>query len=254
MKKILALVLLVAMLCCMMASCEKTDVLLEKADEALENAPYKVTMKTTFKADNAELNTILSQTAVEVPVIVDGENIAMDLNIPELGVEGAKIIVVDKVMYMSLEISGMDAKFKVSLTDEQFEKFMEENNATMPVDYKYYDKYEMEKDGDKKIITCTELNKDGKDMLKERVSAMLNAMGNDSDVDYDEIDFELVIKDGKYDSQEMAMDYTISVEGLTAKITATMKSSYDYGDEYKVEVPEDADSYTEMKYEDIFGK
>ncbi len=254
MKKILALVLMVAMLCCMMVSCEKTDDLLAKADDALKNEPYKVTMKSTFKADNEQLNAILSATEVEVPVIVDGENVSMELNIPELGIEGAKIIVVDQVMYMSLKVASTDVKFKIALTDEEFAEFMEENNATMPVDYKYYDKYEMEKDGDKKVITCKELNEDGKKMLKERAAGMLNAMNNDSDVDYDEIDFELVIKDGKYDSQKMVMDYTIEVEGLSAEITATMKSSYDYSDEYKITAPKDADSYTEMDYKDVFGK
>ena len=76
MKKILALVLMVAMLCCMMVSCEKTDDLLEKADDALTNAPYKVTMKTTFKADNPELNAALAANAVEIPIIIP----TVDLN------------------------------------------------------------------------------------------------------------------------------------------------------------------------------
>ncbi len=252
MKKILALVLMVAMLCCMMVSCEKTDALLEKADDALVNAPYKVTMKTTFKADNPELNAALAANAVEIPIIIDGENVSMDMSIPALGIQNSKIVVVDKVLYMLVEAQGITVKYKCTLTDEQFEQFMADNNATMPIEHKYFDKKDTEKDGSKKIITCSELNQDGKDMLKERAQKMLAALGNDSEADYDEIQLELIIEDGKYASQEIEMDYDISVEGVSFSVSATTKSSYDYDEDYKVTAPEDADSYTEMEYEDLF--
>lgn len=231
---------------------KKTEELLQNADEVLAKTAYKVIMKTSFKAEDKNLDAALAANTIEIPIIIDGENLSMDMSMPALGVDRSTIVVVDKVLYMLVEANGNTVKYKCSLTQEQFEKFMAENNVTMPVEYKYFNEKKVKTDDDRKIISCSKLNQAGKDMLKERAKNVLESMGNNSEPAYDEIELALVVKDGKYVSQEIEMDYSITVQDQKFNISATISSRYDYSEEYKVVLPEDADSYTEMKYEDLF--
>jgi len=280
MKKIITLLMIVAMMFTLLVSCDsalkdedlddlpaeeeeenkkdkedskkKTEELLQNADEVLAKTAYKVIMKTSFKAEDKNLDAALAANTIEIPIIIDGENLSMDMSMPALGVDRSTIVVVDKVLYMLVEANGNTVKYKCSLTQEQFEKFMAENNVTMPVEYKYFNEKKVKTDDDSKIISCSKLNQAGKDMLKERAKNVLESMGNNSEPAYDEIELALVVKDGKYVSQEIEMDYSITVQDQKFNVSATISSRYDYSEEYKVVLPEDADSYTEMKYEDLF--
>lgn len=280
MKKIVAILMIVAMMFTLLVSCDsalkdedlddlpaeeeeenkkdkedskkKTEELLQKADEVLAKTAYKVIMKTSFKAEDKNLDAALAANAMEIPIIIDGENISMDMSMPALGVDRSTIVVVDKVLYMLVESNGNTVKYKCSLTQEQFEKFMAENNVTMPIEYKYFNEKKVKTDDDSKIISCSKLNQAGKDMLKERAKNLLQNMGNDSEPAYDEIELELVVKDSKYVSQKIEMDYNITVQGQKFNVSSITSSRYDYSEEYKVVLPEDADTYTEVDYGILF--
>lgn len=280
MKKIVAILMIVAMMFTLLVSCDsalkdedlddlpaeeeeenkkdkedskkKTEELLQKADEVLAKTAYKVIMKTSFKAEDKNLDAALAANAMEIPIIIDGENISMDMSMPALGVDRSTIVVVDKVLYMLVESNGNTVKYKCSLTQEQFEKFMAENNVTMPIEYKYFNEKKVKTDDDSKIISCSKLNQAGKDMLKERAKNLLQNMGNDSEPAYDEIELELVVKDSKYVSQKIEMDYSITVQGQKFNVSSITSSRYDYSEEYKVVLPEDADTYTEVDYGILF--
>lgn len=280
MKKIVAILMIVAMMFTLLVSCDsalkdedlddlpaeeeeenkkdkedskkKTEELLQKADEVLAKTAYKVIMKTSFKAEDKNLDAALAANAMEIPIIIDGENISMDMSMPALGVDRSTIVIVDKVLYMLVESNGNTVKYKCSLTQEQFEKFMAENNVTMPIEYKYFNEKKVKTDDDSKIISCSKLNQAGKDMLKERAKNVLQNMGNDSEPAYDEIELELVVKDSKYVSQKIEMDYSITVQGQKFNVSSITSSRYDYSEEYKVVLPEDADTYTEVDYGVLF--
>ena len=280
MKKIVAILMIVAMMFTLLVSCDsalkdedlddlpaeeeeenkkdkedskkKTEELLQKADEVLAKTAYKVIMKTSFKAEDKNLDAALAANAMEIPIIIDGENISMDMSMPALGVDRSTIVVVDKVLYMLVESNGNTVKYKCSLTQEQFEKFMAENNVTMPIEYKYFNEKKVKTDDDSKIISCSKLNQAGKDMLKERAKNLLQNMGNDSEPAYDEIELELVVKDSKYVSQKIEMDYSITAQGQKFNVSSITSSRYDYSEEYKVVLPEDADTYTEVDYGILF--
>ena len=104
MKKILAVVMTLVLMCGMLVSCENAESILAKADEALTEAPYKLNMKLNFECDNEELNQIFSLMNMDIPVSVDGENLAMDMSIDIMGVSASsKMVVADKVLYYDME-------------------------------------------------------------------------------------------------------------------------------------------------------
>ena len=101
MKKILAFLMIAVLLCTMLVSCdEDAQTLLEEADAALLENPYKLTVKMNFECDNEEIGEYLSMMNLEVPVVVDGKNMSMDMSMDVMGETMAAVIVVyDKVLY-----------------------------------------------------------------------------------------------------------------------------------------------------------
>ncbi len=65
--------------------------------------------------------------------------------------------------------------------------------------------------------------------------------------------YEIILKDGKYESMILNCDYAIAVEGLTCNIDFEISAEYTYNNVQNVVVPSDAASYTEVDYDDIMG-
>ena len=77
MKKILAFLMVAVLLCTMLVSCdEDAQALLESADSALLENPYKLTVKMNMECDDEEINEYLSMMNIEIPMTVDGNNLA----------------------------------------------------------------------------------------------------------------------------------------------------------------------------------
>jgi hypothetical protein len=90
MKKLIVLVMILALTCGLLSSCiggaEPTaEALVSNAEEVLAEAPYTLTMKMNFACDNEEVNEILSAMNMEIPVTVDGKNLAMDIEMSMMG-------------------------------------------------------------------------------------------------------------------------------------------------------------------------
>ena len=124
MKKLLALVLFIALMCSTLISCdlfqkepevyvETAEDVIEKADAALLEAPYKVTLKMEYESNNREINAIISPLSMEMPMIIDGNNVAMDMTVKSNGsYVDVKARVVDKVMYYDVITPGQIVKIK----------------------------------------------------------------------------------------------------------------------------------------------
>ena len=165
MKKILILVIVLILTCSMLVSCDNAKSLLKKADAALEKKPYAVTMKMKFECDDAEINRLFSHMNIEIPMTVDGKNVAMNMKMDIANyTTKAKIIIADMVMYGDIEMLGQTAKVKTPLNEDQYKDFMEENNTEMAVTPEDFAKLTVESKDGRKYITCEEISKEG---LKE---------------------------------------------------------------------------------------
>lgn len=254
MKKILALVLVLAMISCMFVACENDPAVsaIKKADEALQKTPYAMTMKMDFSSSNPDIDKALSVMCVEVPTVVDGKNMSMELN---MNVEGiavkADVVVYDMIMYYNMSMMGQKMLFKCKMNDKQFEQFNQSSNTQMPIDVDSFAKFTMEEKDGKQIITSAEVTKKGLDELNKIANDAIASMG--ASASYDEITYNVVLKDGKYESVAMDAKYSVTVSGQTFDFSLSISAEYTYGDFDPVVKPENADAYTEMDYEDLMG-
>ena len=252
MKKILVLVLALILSCGMLTSCDNAEKLIEKADAALQEEPYKVTMKMAFECDNKEINDLFANMNMEIPVVVDGKNLAMDMSMDMMGYSAdIKMTVVDMVMYYDMNMMGQSAKMKTTMSEEQYKEFMEDSNTEMIVKPEDFAEMTVEKKDGKKYITCGEIKQEGLDELNEMIEDTLEAMGSKATIG--DISFRMILDDGKYDSMELSCVYSMTVAGETYNVTLKMTADYSYDNVAAVTAPADAAQYQETNFSELFG-
>ena len=243
MKKILALVIALTLLCAMFVSCgDDPQTLIEKADAALKEGPYAATFKFNIEADNEELNKVFSIMNMEIPTIIDGNNLVMNMSMDVMGDTVAlDATIVDMVMYYDIELFGESVKMKSTMTEEQYQEFIEDSNTQMLLMPDDFSEMTVESKDGKKYITCTGLSEDGFKVLNDAVSEQLESIG--VSVDVSEISYTLTLDKGKYESIDMHCVFTPTIGDGTTTITMDMSAEYSYDNIAKITVPADADEY-----------
>ena len=258
MKKIISVLLLIAMVAMSalsFASCEALTAVsaLAQADEALSKAPYTFTLSMDLHSDNDDLNTIFDAVSMDIPVTVDGKNLALDMSMDI--VEGISadlnMVVVENILYYNMSLMGESVKMKAAMTQEQYDEFMEDTNSQMPIDPTCFETLTLEAKDGKHIITCTDITADGTEAMNELLGDTLSDMS--STVTVGDLSFVITLADGKYESMELSAIYSANVEGETVSVSMTMKATFAYENVAPVTAPADADTYEEMNYEDLMG-
>ncbi len=255
MKKILSVVLALMLVMSVLAftACEKAPQdLLAEAEQILAEKPVKMTMKMNFQSDNAEIQKIFDMMNIEVPVIIDGENMAMDMSMDVMGqTVVAKMTLVDKVLYYNMELMGQSMKMKANLTDEELVEFMGENSAEMPVDYTQFAELKAENKDGKTVITCTGITDEGKKALNDEMASALEALGGSAEMG--ELTYTITLKDGKYEAMDLSCAYTVTVSGTSVSTTMSLGVTFSYDNVAAVAAPSDAADYQDMSFGDIMG-
>ncbi len=252
MKKIVALALVLTIVGCMFVSCEDVTSTLEKADKALTEAPYTVTMSMDFECDDETINAVFEALKMEIPITVDGENMSMDMSTEIMSISiGTKMTVVDKVLYSYTSAAGQEVKMKCTLNDEQLKDFVADNTAEMPVDYVNFGSLTMEEKDGKQLITCADITTEGLTALNDLMAESFKALGAEAAVG--DLSYIITLSDGKYESMAMVCTYSVTIEGETFTTTMSMNARFDYKDIAPITAPADADDYQSVDYSDITG-
>ena len=257
MKKILTIALTVAMIAlsvCVFASCDAVvaSSAIAKADKALTEGPYIVTMSMDFDCDNAQLNQVFDAMSMEIPITVDGDNMALKMSTESMGISmDIGMTVVDKVLYYDMSLFGQSMKMKATMSEENYKEFLDENGTEMPVDSAQFETLTLDTVDGKQVITCTGITAEGLDELNKLLGDSLTAMGAEAAVG--DLSYVLTIADGKYESMALTVSYSVTVDGETYTVSLTANAKYTYTEVEPITVPADADKYTEVKFDEILG-
>lgn len=256
MKKLIStllLVALVAMSVLTFASCGAVTATaaIAKADKALAENPYTVTMSMDFNCDDATLNQVFDALSMEFPVTFDGKNMAvnMSMDIMEGMSASVKMSVVDSVLYYDMTLFGEAIKMKATLNEEQYNEFMEDSNSEMPIDAASFETLTMETVDGKQVITCTGISTEGLTAMNDLLSESLVAVGADASVG--DLSFVITVNDGKYESMALTAVYSVTIEGQTYTVSMTMNATYTYEEVQPITAPADADSYEEVNFDEL---
>ena len=242
-----------ALALCGCSSCSETaqDVL-ARADAALSEAPYKVVLKMEYESDNAEVAEVLSAMNVEIPTVIDGDKMSMNMAM-DMGdyVVYTKRAVVDKVLYYSVSLNGETTNMKAALTDEQNKSLVGENSAELVVGAKDFGELTLEKKAGEKHVICSQISEQG----IEKLDAMMEyaTLGFDAEISFSDVDCYMIIRDGKYDYMEVECVYSVIIDGESYTVTMSMSAALYYDNIDPITVPANADEYETVDYEDIMG-
>ncbi len=254
MKKLVSLALVLMLITSLFAftSCETSESLIADASAALLSAPYTVTMSMDFDCDDETLSAVFDAMTMEIPVTIDGDKVAMDMEMDYMGMKiGIDMTVVDKVLYYDMSLAGESTKMKCTLTDKEFEEFLAENSAEMPVEPSQFAEQTMEKKDGKYVITCAGITDEGSKALNDIMGESLADL--DGTVGIGDLSYILTIKDGKFESMALTCSYTITVADQNFTVTMTMNAAYSYDKVESISAPANVDQYQDVSYSDIIG-
>jgi len=252
MKKLFIFVVALVLLCSTLVSCDTPYLILYKADAALEEAPYVMTVKMSFESDNKDMNDLFSAMNIEIPITVDGKNIGIDMNMDMMGyTANAKVTVVDMVMYYDMEILGQNIKMKATMDKDQYQDFLNENNTKPMINTESLGKLTIESKNGKKYIICDEIGDDGIKALNDMVEKSLQPLGASAAID--DILYQVTISNDKYEAMDMTCTYFITAAGETCTATLRMSTEFSYDNVAKITAPADADNYQETSFENLMS-
>ena len=250
-KRILSVFLVAVILVCSLVSCggDTATALVEKADKALLNTPYKLDMSMSMESDNQDYSEMFESMAIDTEMYIDGEKFAITLNV--YGTE-LDMSCVGDTLYAKASVAGQSvSKVKATVTEAQREDVLGDTvgsaNELMPIDF---ETIKMEKnDEGQTVITCTELKSEVLADYIESVSAEYEGV----ELNIDNIELIAILEGGKYHSITVSMDYSFGIMGESIDVAVGVSMSFDYEAGKKITVPEDADTYEEMDYDDFLG-
>ena len=255
MKRFLSILLLLSLLVCVFASCDTMTAAaaIAKAEKALEEKPYTVTMSMDFNCEDKNLNKVFDALSLEFPVTVDGENLHMDMTTEVMGfTTGVTMTVADNVLYTNTTVMNQSVKLKATLTEENYEAFIKDNNAELPVTTENFETLSMEVKDGKQIITCSGITTEGLTAMNDLLSDTLTALGAEAAVG--DLTMVATISDGLFESMALTATYSVTAGGETHTVSLTMNAKYTYDNVQPITAPADADSYKDVSFDEIVGE
>ena len=253
MKKILSIILSLTMILsgiCLLSSCDIADAAktVQKADKALTETPYIMTISLDFSSDNSYLSPTLEALNTSVPVTVDGENMSFAMNLDSSNFE---MLIVDRVLYYNFNLLGQDVKVKSTVSDEYYTELRSKGGISMPVSVSHFENMSMETRNGKKVITCSGISDEGRNLVDK---SLLDTVGEINDeMDLVDLSFVLTIANGKYESMALNVTYNTVLADQSTTVTTSMTATFTYDGVAHLTAPADAADYTEIDIEDLLG-
>ncbi len=246
MKKLLALLLILMLCVSVMTACGEVDPVqaIADADKALESTPYKMVVSMQYSSDNEEIAEEFGEMNMSIPAVINGNDLSMEMSMDETVMS---IQLVDGTYYMSMSAGEQSQKLKAVLTDEQMKEVFEERTDVLPFD-QFTTKTAEKVDG-KVVISFTDLSKTGYDELTD-----LTYMPEDAEIK--NIVLKVTLDDDKYEEQVLSFDFSVTEEidgkSETIVVTVSIKITFSYENITPPAAPADADTYTELSYDELF--
>lgn len=188
-------------------------------------------------------NQVLSETTNTNDTIVSGQNYSFET-------EGIKMIMHDGTLYVDV----MGEKVKTTLTVEQASNVLGQMGVNAPTSPSEVGKISGEKLSDGTTKLHVEFGEGMLDLVKLTFESQFAASGVKANVTKLDCGIEITLdSEDKMTVMVTNMTGELDVEGTVMTMSSISTSTMDYTTTKTVTAPADADSYTLVKYEDMFG-
>ncbi len=252
--RIFSVILCLVLLASTLVACEKEPTLIEveaKAAANLLKEPYLMTVSIDYSCDNEKMDPYFKQmSGMPVEMYMDGTDMEMSMDVMNMRMT---YTLVDKTVYMNF----MGQKLKMELDDEEYKEFINENagGSAMELSVEDFANSEMTVDEDGNYVISCKSHNGGANPIIDKINESLKAMGDKVSVDSESFKYVVVV-DSEYKLSKVSMNIKINMEAPSVG-QMTVNVGYNIGIDYskgkEINAPEDADKYTVMDGDSIFG-
>ncbi len=247
-----------ALIIAIMASCfSSCDLILgkdpketvDKAEAALDAAPYTVEMAVTYESsDQNVIDAIKCFTGPVIKLEADGDDLCVSMHMSLDGnVSESVYTVCDGMIYLySSEQTASGEKTtreKLQCNSELRDEIIDKLGAGANIRYDDFDEAKERGTGGESIITCTGIKNEAlygvADLMQDKLSD-LGAM-----VGVKDATLVITIIDGKYQATVFSCTYIITTPETVYTISMSCVAKFDYTSDVNISAPEDANNYTE---------
>ena len=259
-KRILATVLILAILALGLASCgligeKKTaEELLAEAEEALLETSYSASATTVLASGDPALSEkMASIDSVTINYAVSGKDFTATMNVAVGGASVSRTYtVIENILYVKsvAEIGGqsVETKKQTEITPATTGELLASLGVGAKINYKDFETYESEDvSGSSATVTCSGIKADSLDGAESVLDAALFGAGYE--LELKDVTLVANITNGKYASTELTYTYSVTKGGVAYDMTAILVTNYDYS-ETTVSVPANTDDYEMTTHED----
>lgn len=253
MKKILSVLLMLALVLCL-AACggsKEPEQMIAEAEAAMVGGKYISTVTTDISTDSPELSELLSLlgSTQGIPVMIDGDNMKLSAS-----ADGSSVTmtVYDGILYYSASYGTQSEKVKCSTDSDDAQQMLPEDFAArVPLGLSCFGSVELTEESGVTTVSCTEIDTDSTELIQRVDDLGLEALlGEDSEVSAVAVSMTVELLDGRLGSMTVSYTLSLTYNGQLCSVTLTESAEFDYDTYFEISAPFDAESYTDLTEHD----
>ena len=243
-RKIIGVVLVLALFICSFASCQKKKEndgsAIDKANNALETAAYTVEATLEYSSDDEDMKTAIAAFSTpSMKIYVDGNKFQGKMDVEFDGEENyITYTYVDGVLYTEWSEYGKTVQKSEALGDADKSAITESYGAGANVGINDFEKVSESKNGDVTVINCETIKDDALIALVNSLKTEFGLVGFNCNVALKDAKLDIEIKDGKYDTTTLTCLYYISTSLDTYSVEMKYTCEFDYSAEFEITAPD----------------
>ena len=238
-KKIIGMVLVLALTVCSIASCDKPEELIPAADEFLASNPYTVDVRVAYTSDNeAMAAAIASFTGPTMKVSVDGDKFSAIMYLKSGDdVNYVQFTFIDGYLYTEYSEDGKVTESKTQYTAEDIAALRASLGAGANVTYEDFEEVDVKGVKELSIITCEDIKSDAIASLTASLSEQLKTVFDEVTVTVYTATLNIEIENERYNVIILNCTYFITTPTDSYSIDMKYSMKFNYSESVEITAP-----------------
>ena len=251
-KKLSALILVFALTFCFLASCKKEE-------ESTQDG-YKATIVVSFSsADEALAEAISSFGSSTYTLYSSGDNLKIESSASLEGVSvNRTYTVIDNMIYNTTDMTAgnniVTQREKAEFSKIDRAELILSVGAGADLDLDDFDTVtKMNENNKQKTVSyvCSDISEEPKASLISIFAKKFQSFN--ATVELDDVQYYVEYKDEVVANYILTANFVITINGVSYSVNMGVECTYDYNAKFEIDLPDGAEDYLDVRYDDIIG-
>ena len=249
-KRLIALISVFALCFCFFASCKKEE----------SSDGYKATIVVSFGSDDEAMAEAISSFGSSTYTLYSSGSdlkIESSASLDNVSINRTYILK-DNMIYNTSDMTAGDN----TVSQREKAEFGKIDRGELIIsvgagadlstdDFKTVTKVDENQKNKTESYVCSDILEESKASVSSIFEKKFAAL--DATVVLNDVQYYVEYKDSEITSYILNANFAVTIGGVTYNVSMSVECVYDYDAKFDIDLPSGADSYTEVRYEDIFG-